>query len=412
MKFVIFSHSVVSCWNNANAHFLRGICRELIGRGHQVSAWEPADGWSRANAMQDGGVFALKTAERLVPGLDIRCYQPETLRLDAALGGADVAIVQDCNPPELIAAIGARRVAGGSFMLLFHDTRPLAPAEQTGGAALERLPEKWKSDFREKARPNKDLSRFSGRVEMEKALQGYDGVLACGEPVREAYLAKGWGQRVFTWHEAADTALFRPVCGQRKEMDLVWIGDWGDKTRSAQRRDLLLDPIARLGLRARFHGPRYPAEVQADLMARGIDYGGWLPDHNAPPAFARALFTVDIPEGPRAAMLPGIRFLEALACGIPLISTPWQDVDGLFPEGCYLTARNGDEMTAAFASLHGDPDLRETLIGNGLAAIEKRHSCAIRAQELLAILGGLRGPITAAPQKAKATGEQRLGMAL
>ena len=33
MRFVIFTHSLVSDWNHGNAHFLRGIARELIEQG-------------------------------------------------------------------------------------------------------------------------------------------------------------------------------------------------------------------------------------------------------------------------------------------------------------------------------------------------------------------------------------------
>ena len=37
MKFVYFTHSLASCWNHGNAHFLRGVLRELIARGHDVA---------------------------------------------------------------------------------------------------------------------------------------------------------------------------------------------------------------------------------------------------------------------------------------------------------------------------------------------------------------------------------------
>ena len=37
-----FAHSLVSDWNHGNAHFLRGIVRELQARGHEVRLFEPA----------------------------------------------------------------------------------------------------------------------------------------------------------------------------------------------------------------------------------------------------------------------------------------------------------------------------------------------------------------------------------
>ena len=55
MKVVYFTHSLESCWNHGNAHFLRGVLRELAGRGHEVQAWEPHGAWSRVNLVADAG---------------------------------------------------------------------------------------------------------------------------------------------------------------------------------------------------------------------------------------------------------------------------------------------------------------------------------------------------------------------
>jgi spore maturation protein CgeB len=381
MKFVLFYHSVVSCWNHGNAHFLRGICRELIRLGHQVSVYEPNDGWSRANALQDGGAGHLAEAEGLVPGLAIHAYDPAAIDLDAALDHADAVIVHEWNAPELVAAIGERRAAGAPFTLLFHDTHHRAVSA-----------------------PH-EIGRFR--------IEAYDGVLAFGEVLREIYLRKGWASQVFTWHEAADTALFKPLPRREKNADLVWIGNWGDGERAGELREFLLEPVVRLGLKARIHGVRYPAEVREEVAAHGIDYAGWLPNHAAPQAFAAADMTVHVPRRPYVAALPGIptiRVFEALACGIPLVSAPWSDSEGLFPPGCHLTARNGEEMTAALALLRRDEALRQQLTRNGLAAIAGRHSCAHRAGELLTILETLRGPAKS-PREFKATGETRLGIA-
>ena len=50
-----------------------------------------------------------------------------------------------------------------------------------------------------------------------------------------------------------------------------------------------------------------------------------------------------VPRGPYAEALPGIptiRVFEALACGIPLVSAPWDDCEGLFQPGRdYLSRR-------------------------------------------------------------------------
>ena len=360
MRFVLFYHSFVSCWNHGNAHFLRGVTRELIREGHSVTVYEPEDGWSRLNAVADGGANALKNAEALVPGVKLATYQLDRLDLDEALARADIVIAHEWNPPALIAALGAKRAHGGRFTLLFHDTHHRAVTAED------------------------EMSRY--------ALDGYDGVLAFGEVLRDIYERRGWSRAAFTWHEAADTALFRPQPMTKKDADLIWIGNWGDEERSRELNEFLVTPAARLQLRARVHGVRYPQSARTSLAAAGIEFAGWS-NHRAPHAFAQARFTVHVPRRPYTQALPGIptiRVFEALACGIPLISAPWSDCEELFPEGCMLKVRNGEEMTLAMTRVLHDRDLGPALVRNGLAAIAARHTCAHRVRELSAVLAALK----------------------
>ena len=60
MKIVYFTHSLRSCWNHGNAHFLRGVLSELTALGCEVRACEPADGWSARNLAADHGREALE----------------------------------------------------------------------------------------------------------------------------------------------------------------------------------------------------------------------------------------------------------------------------------------------------------------------------------------------------------------
>ncbi|MGE5537435.1 MAG: glycosyltransferase [Gemmatimonas sp.] len=368
MKFVLFYHSFVSCWNHGNAHFLRGIARELVRAGHEVAVYEPEDGWSRTNALQDGGAKALDEAARLVPGVDLHTYDLPTLDLDEALDGADVVLVHEWNHPDLVAQLGERRIAGGRFRLFFHDTHHRAI---TAPSDLERLD-----------------------------LNGYDAVLAFGEILAEVYRKRGWGRNVFVWHEAADAALFTPQADVAKDTDLVWIGNWGDGERSDELHEYLIEPIADLDLQARIHGVRYPEDVRAVLGAFGISYEGWLPNHRAPTAFARSRMTVHVPRRPYVEALPGIptiRMFEALACGIPLISAPWSDAENLFPAGSYMMVRNGVEMKAAMRLLRRDPPFAANLAQAGLHAIRTRHTCLHRVGELMAIIDRLHGRRPEAP---------------
>jgi spore maturation protein CgeB len=137
---------------------------------------------------------------------------------------------------------------------------------------------------------------------------------------------------------------------------------------------------------------RYPADARALLRSRGIDYAGWLQNHRVPEAFARARATLHVPRGPYAQALPGIptiRVFEALACGIPLICSPWADEEGLFPPGAYLKAAKGEDMGAALRSVLDDAALARELSANGVRIIEGAHSCRQRVEELLAIVGAI-----------------------
>ncbi|MCL4402793.1 MAG: glycosyltransferase, partial [Acidobacteria bacterium] len=316
MRIVVFCHSLISDWNHGNAHFLRGITTELLHRGHQVRVFEPRDSWSLGNLISEHGEAPVERFHAAFPHLSSTRYNPDALDLDSALDGADLAIVHEWNEHGLVSRIGRHRVRGGRYRLLFHDTHHRSVTDRANMAAYD--------------------------------LSGYDGVLAFGEVIRGIYLTAGWASRAWTWHEAADTRVFRPRNGTGREGDLVWIGNWGDEERSAELAEFLLEPVQALGLRARVYGVRYPREARDALAGAGIAYAGWLPNYEVPSVFARFRATVHVPRRPYMAALPGvptIRVFEALACGIPLVSAPWEDAEGLFTPGKdFLVARNGAEM--------------------------------------------------------------------
>jgi spore maturation protein CgeB len=359
MKIVWFVHAIASCWNNGNAHFLRGLGLALQKLGHDVQFCEPRDNWSETNLLRDQGPNALKAFRAAFPSLRPIKYDADYPDLDALTHDADLVIVHEWNEAALVNSIGRLRKRGAHFTLLFQDTHHRA------------------------ATAPDEMQKFD--------LSGYDGVLAFGEVIAELYRKRGWSRRVWTFHEAADASTFYPRSSAR-ECDLVWIGNWGDEERATELREFLVEPTAALNLRTRIYGVRYPTAVVRELRSRDIGYGGWLPNHEAPHAFAKSLFTDHVPRHPYAKVLPGIptvRVFEALACGIPLICAPWDDSENLFPAGCYLTAVESDDMQKQMRSLMRDESLRETLRRNGLAVIAERHTCDHRARQLMEIYGAL-----------------------
>jgi spore maturation protein CgeB len=363
MRVVYFTHSLQSCWNHGNAHFLRGVLRELVARGHDVAALEPEGAWSLDNLLADDpeGLASWRAA---YPDLGVTTFAAEA-QAEAATDGADLVIVHEWNDPALVAAIGRLREQGARFTLLFHDTHHRAVSDPDAIRAFD--------------------------------LTGYDGVLAFGEALSEVYRRWGWTGRVWTWHEAADVRHFHPPAVEQTREGLVWIGNWGDEERSAELESFLFRPAQNAGLSLDVYGVRYPEHARETLARHGARYNGWLPNARAPQVFACHVATVHVPRRFYTTVLPGvptIRVFEALACGIPLASAPWDDAEGLFRPGeDYLTARDGDEMQIQLTRLRQDPALRAAVVASGLERIHARHTCAHRVDELLGIVEGLRAPV-------------------
>jgi spore maturation protein CgeB len=395
----MFYHSLVSDWNHGNAHFLRGIATELQSRGHQVRVYEPEDAWSVQNLKAEHGDSAIAQFKQAFPSLHSIHYNLRTLDLGEMLDGVDLVLVHEWSPHALVSRIGEHRASARNYRLLFHDTHHRSVTERAGMAAYD--------------------------------LKHYDGVLAFGQVIRDLYLKEGWAPRAWTWHEAADTRVFRPLCpnearpqsaglrprdGVTPDLrsprdgaatarrpvhsgDLVWIGNWGDDERAAELLEFVIEPVRNLKLKARLHGVRYPDHAKRALAEAGIDYGGWLPNYEAPRVFAEFKVTVHVPRRPYVETLPGIptiRVFEALACGIPLVCAPWDDAEHLFTPGKdYLVARNGDEMQHHLRAILNDHEMARAQAAYGLRTIRARHTCAYRVDELLNVyreLQGIKGP--------------------
>ncbi len=360
MRIAFFYHSVVSDWNNGNAHFLRGVVSELASRGHEATVFEPENGWSRQNLLQRQGPEPVRQFENLFGSIRITLYAPDQPDLERLTEGMDAVIVHEWNPAPIVRGMGRLRKRRAGLRLLFHDTH--------------------------------HRYYFSPRLLGVSGLENYDGVLAFGEVLRQFYERHAVGP-AWTWHEAADTRIFypRPAAGPKR--DLVWIGNGGDGERRREYEQFLFEPVQALELEATVYGVRYEADDRAALAAAGIRYNGWLANFKVPEVFAAHRLTLHIPRRPYARLLAGIptiRPFEALACGIPLICAPWEDREKLFTQGKdYLMAADSRAMTKHIRAVLNDSKLAASLSAHGRRTILNRHTCVHRVDELLAILSEL-----------------------
>ncbi len=340
--------------------------RALITIGHDVTVFEPERDWSIENLRTEAlGERSLADFVQTYPDLNVRTYAQADDQdwWRAVLQGQDVVILHEWNPPELAQLLLRLRDELG-FLLLFHDTHHRASSTP---AQMERF----------------GLARF-------------DGVLAFGEALRTIYRERFGLIRVWTLHEAADTTIFRPRPTSEKNTDAVWIGNWGEGERSAEIREYYLEAAALLSAQFLFtiYGVRYPEDGLEACARAGVTYGGYLPNLDAPAVYAGARLTVHIPRqqySSAMAGIPTIRVFEALACGIPLISAPWQDCEALFRPGDFKMVQSGAEMITAMRLLLSDKKAAEAQAERGLETVLARHTCAHRAMQLTNICEELNG---------------------
>jgi len=362
LNIALFAHSLVSDWNHGNAHFLRGLVRELMRMGNHVTCYEELGSWSLTNLMRHEGERAIEAIDhfrRTYPELYIRFYKStENLQefLEQELKEVDVVLLHEWNDPFVVNSILALK-SRYKFLALFHDSHHRAYTRAG------------------------EILRFH--------LHLVDGVLAFGDAIRRIY-ADGFGiPRVWTFHEAADVEAFKPI-HRRREIDVVWIGNWGDDERTRELEEFLIRPAAALtGRRVVVHGVRYPDDALEKLQRAGIHYRGYLPNLFSPEVYAHSAVSVHVPRRQYTnglAGIPTIRVFEALACGIPLVCAPWNDEERLFTPGeDYLVVNDGEEMQAVLEELLRDEKARKQLAAHGLKTVRERHTCAHRAQQLISI---------------------------
>ncbi len=360
LRLAYFAHTLRSDWNNGNAHFLRGLMRAMTQCGHEVTIYEPEREWSIDNLSTEVmGEDSLDTFLQIYADLDLQTYSPDqsTELWHQRLRGVEIILLHEWNPPQLANMLLDLRDLVG-YKLLFHDTHHRASSSP------------------------QQIEQFG--------LLRFDGIVAFGNALRSIYRNRFGVERVWTLHEGADITVFHPRPEIARKPELVWIGNWGEGERAAELQEFLITPAAALRPIAstKIYGVRYPTEGLDALRNAGVQYGGYLANLDAPAVFAAAGVTAHVPRRQYSVEMKGIptiRVFEALACGIPLVSAPWQDTDSLFREGDFRWASNSSEMIDALKELLLDTVAAEEQAARGLETIRAHHTCAHRASELTAI---------------------------
>ena len=255
MRIVMFYHSLLSDWNHGNAHFLRGVVAELLvararrPRLRAAGRLEPAEPPRASTATRRSAQFHAAYPTLPQPAsVRSRRRSTSTTRSTAPTSCSSTSGATTTSS----ARIGRHRAASGG----------LPPA----------LPRH--------APPRRHRAAGDGARTTCRTTTASSRSARCSATSTST---RGWARRAWTWHEAADTRVFRPLA-QRPRRGRPRLGRQLGRRRAHRRAARV---PARAGQGARPHAPAStasatPSDAQAALTDAGIEYAGWLPNYQAP----------------------------------------------------------------------------------------------------------------------------------
>jgi spore maturation protein CgeB len=350
MKIVIFGLTISSAWGNGHATLLRGLCRALHAKGHQVSFFE-----------RDTTYYATHRDATSFPYVRLYLYSSWNEISSLAqreLKGADAGIVTS----YCVDGVAASRLLleTDPYRAIFYDMdTPVTLSRLEHGESVPYLPPEGLAEF------DFVLTYTGGRT---------------ANLLREILNAK----HVFPLYGWVDTAAYYPVTSDlRFKGDLSYLGTHSPDREKAFE-NLFLKPAGDM-----------PANRFVVGGAMYKDVGRWPGnvryfEHVAPPDhcafYSSARFTLNITRSSMAAIgyCPSGRLFEASACGAAVISDWWEGLDTFFKpqQEILIVSESGDVAQA----LQMDAQEVENL---GKRARERTldcHTADIRAQELVQLL--------------------------
>jgi len=337
MKIVVLGLSITSSWGNGHATNYRGLCGELVRRGHDVLFLERDVPWYRAS--------------RDFAAPYVRLYDsPAELRerFEHRVRDADLVLVGSFVPDGIEVGGWILDTAGGAVAFWDIDTPVTAASLERGDCPY--------------------LSR--------ELLDRYDLYLSfTGGPLPERLA----GRRARPFHCLVDADAYRPLDTEQR-FALGYLGTYSADRHAALRR-LLLEPARRLAAEAFVvGGPQYPDTADWPENVRHVDH---VAPAEHPRFYASQRLTLNVTRAPMVAAgwSPSVRLFEAAACGVPVVSDGWPGLETFFVPGEeILVAETADDVVRMLA--HTD-EARLVEIGRqARARVLAEHTAERRATQL------------------------------
>ncbi|KGM33693.1 CgeB family protein [Inquilinus limosus] len=352
MRIAFYGSSLLSSYWNGAATYYRGLLRDLAGRGHRVTFYEP-DAFDR-QAHRD--IDPPDWAEvRVYPATEdaARDVMAEAARADVVVKASGVGAFDD------LLLEGTMAAARSEAIRIFWDVD--APATLA------------------------ELQRGGPDHPLRRALPDLDMVLTYGggPPVVAAYEALG-ARRCVPIYNALDPETHRPApADPRFECDLAFLGN-RLPDREARVAAFFLAPAARLPDRRFLIGG---AGWEGRAMPRNTRWIGHVgtADHNAFNATPLAVLNIARDSMAATGFSPATRVFEAAGAGGCLITDAWEGIElFLKPDEEVLVARDGAEVAAHLQAL--DRDRSQAIGAAARARILAEHTYARRGAQVDALL--------------------------
>jgi spore maturation protein CgeB len=352
MRFVVFGLTISSSWGNGHATLWRALAAALGRQGHELVFFEREQPWYAAHRDVDhvpsGALVLYDDLGRI------------RRRAEEAIAGADVAMVTSYCPDARLAE--ALVLEAARPLKVFYDMDTGVTVERTRAGA----PVAWLGP---------------------RGLRDYDLVLSfTGGRALDLLRALLGARRAAPLYGSVDPEVHRPAqpCAAFAG-DLSYLGTYAP-SRQAAVAELFLAPAARLGDRTFvLAGSMYDATFP---WRENVRYVRHLEPALHPAFFCSSPLTLSVTRAEMAALghCPSGRLFEAAACGVPVLSDPFDGLDAFFSPGDeILVARSAEEAIAAVTLPRGD------LARVGARARERalaEHTADARARELVALCEG------------------------
>ncbi len=311
MSIVFLGLSITSSWGNGHATTYRGLVRELAARGHDVQFLERDAPWYADNRDLTQLPHARVSLYRSLDELYSRFA--DTVR------DADIVIVGSYVPDGI--AVGRWVTDTARGLTAFYDIDTPVTLANVDAGTCEYL--------------SKNL------------IPQYCMYLSfTGGPTLRRIERELGSPRALPLYCSVDPKLYAPAALPQR-WTLGYMGTYSEDRQPGLERMLLA--VARREPDVSFVvvGPQYPKHIEWPPNVERIEHLAPA-DHRA--FYNECGFTLNLTrrDMAEAGWSPSVRLFEAAACGVPIISDPWDGLTDLFePDKEILLARDADDVLCA-----------------------------------------------------------------